>query len=430
MTVEQPHKSHPWYVPNRFRVSPMNYKEEVQSLYNFPKKMVFQDGTIRKIDHTAGTRELSTEDKVEIARLIDAVGVTEMIFAPGLYSDTVKGASVREGMAAVCKAGLKLKVRAAPAKPDWVNGDYNDIDSIADSGVAGIDISLGGPILFGESGSATTPGMEGAVARALEYIRSKGLEAGVSLGAVGQTDPDDALKLANVWLDHGAGHFKMTDHFSELSPDAVRYLIRHFKKGLKKDVPIYFHAHDSFGMATACAVAACSAGAWPESGVNGFGDNGFASFEEIVMSLEMLYGIDTGIKLESLTELSRALEEITGFKNHPLKSVVGEALWVPSKPVQYKELLDGVDCVSLFIGPYEPEVVGTRISLMWSINSVAPLSVKVKLDRMGVPYDEDDVERIVENLIQQLRAIEKAPFWLSDSEVEEVCQQRLTSSKH
>ena len=136
--------------------------------------------------------------------------------------------------------------------------------------------------------------------------------------------------------------------------------------------------------------------------MNGFGDNGFASFEEVVLSLEMLYGVNTGIKLEKLSELCRAVAEITGFKVHPLKSVLGEAVWVPARDVQYKELLDEAGCVSLYISPYEPAVVGARMNYLWSINSLSPLSVKVKLDRMGLNYQEEDVAAIFEALLERL----------------------------
>ena len=415
-----------WHVPNRFRVSPFNYEEEVQSGYRFPSRMVFQDGTIRKIDHTGGTRELSPGDKVEIARLLDDIGVQEILVAPGLYQGTVRHDLVMEGLRALCKAGLNMKVRAAPSRTEWVNGDYGYIDMLADSGVDGIDVSVGGPHLFGESGSATTPGMEKAVGKALEHVRRKGLEAGVSFSTIGRLDLADTSRLANIWLDHGAEHFKLTDHFSELSPEAVRFVVGGLRKRLNKDVPILFHAHDSFGMATACALAACSAGAWPETAVNGLGDNGFASFEEVVLSLEMLYGVDTGIKLEKLTELCRTVEEITGFKVHPLKSVLGEAVWVPSRDVQYKELLDGADCVSLYISPYEPEVVGARMNHFWSVNSLSPLSVKVKLDRMRLRYKDEDVPAIFDAILERLRAVADAPYFLRDEEVEEVCRSYIT----
>ncbi len=418
-----------WRVPGRFQVSPFNYREEVLSAYSFPSRMTFQDGTIRKIGHTAGTRELSPGDKVEIARLLDDIGVQEILIAPGLYQGTVRHELVIEGMRALCQAGLRLKVRAVPSRTEWVDGDYSYMDMIADSGVDGIDVSVGGPSLFGESGSATTPGMEKAVAKALEHVRSRGLEAGVSFSTIGRLDLEDTSRLANLWVDHGAQHYKLTDHFSELGPEAVRFVIAGLRKRLKKDVPLLFHAHDSFGMATACALAACSAGAWPETAVNGFGDNGFASFEEVVLSLEMLYGVNTGIKLEKLSELCRAVAEITGFKVHPLKSVLGEAVWVPARDVQYKELLDGAGCVSLYISPYEPAVVGARMNYLWSINSLSPLSVKVKLDRMGLNYQEEDVAAIFEALLERLRAVADAPYFRRDEEVEEICQSYVAACK-
>ena len=135
----------PWYSPHRFRVSPINYSEEVQGIYSFSTDILIQDGTLRKMEATPGARQYSIEEKLEIARLLDGVGVKELGTHPSLFEDTVKGESIIEGVRALCKAGLKIKVRASIHDLGWVKGDYSYLDMLADAGLAGVEINPGIP---------------------------------------------------------------------------------------------------------------------------------------------------------------------------------------------------------------------------------------------------------------------------------------------
>ena len=66
------------------------------------------------------------------------------------------------------------------------------------------------------------------------------------------------------------------------------------------DVPIHFHGHNDFGLATAAAVAAVRAGAsWIQGTVNGMGERaGNANLPEIALALRALYGVETNLRLD------------------------------------------------------------------------------------------------------------------------------------
>ncbi len=419
----------PWYSRHRFRVSPINYSEEVQGSYSFPTEMLIQDGTLRKMEATPGARQYSIEEKLEIARLLDGVGVKELGTHPSLFEDTVKGESVIEGVQALCKAGLKMKIRASIHDLGWVKGDYSYLDMLADTGLDGIEINPGIPEFLRTAGTPGAEEVEKTVARTLEYARRKGLDPGLVFGDIGRRDLDPLLELMNLWLDHGVGRFMLSDHYSELNPDSARYVVRYIRNGLKAPAPILVHAHNAFGMATANALAVASAGAWVETTVNGFGDRGFASFEEVVLALEMLYGVKTGIRLEGITELSQVVERITGFENHPFKPVVGETTFAPANAFQYRQLLDGAESGSIHIVTFEPGVVGSRAPIVWTVNALSPEAVRAKLDHMELPYGDEDIQAIIEALHGRLKMVDKAPFWFSDSEASEICRSTLARGK-
>jgi isopropylmalate/homocitrate/citramalate synthase len=78
----------------------------------------------------------------------------------------------------------------------------------------------------------------------------------------------------------------------------------------KYKVPIAVHCHDDFGLANANTLVAIEEGAtYPHVCVNGYGERaGNAAFEEVVMALEELHGVDTGINTESLYQLCELVE--------------------------------------------------------------------------------------------------------------------------
>jgi len=381
-----------------------------------------------------GLKEFPLTAKVEIARLLDEVGVQEIGLNPGLYSETVWGDADLEGARAISAAGLKLKVIASMEDKSWLLGDYAYIDKTIDAGVNGIELLMSvrmyrapghpeAPVLREADGKTRTD-VDQAVARALEYIRSKGIIAGMMLGGYGGRNLDELAEDMNRYLDYGVERFRIGDGTGRLNPDATRYAVGYLRGRLRKDVRLTYHAHNPFGAATAVTLAAASAGACPEVQVNAFSDKGGAGLEEVVLALEFWYGVRTGIKMEGLSGLCVAVQEITGVKNHPFKAVVGDAMYAPCWGWQYKELLAGNDAIGAHMAPYNPEVIGSRVNMVWSANILEAGVVRAKLDQMGLSYSEEDVQAIIRTIHVRLKAMSKYPAWLTDAEVEQICYQR------
>ena len=95
----------------------------------------------------------------------------------------------------------------------------------------------------------------------------------------------------------GTLRLDLMDSTSSLGPEAMKVFIRRYRSHLIRDVPVTMHVHDDFGLATAGAIAAATAGASPDVSVAGVSYRaGFAPLEEVVTSLEVLYGVDTSIR--------------------------------------------------------------------------------------------------------------------------------------
>jgi isopropylmalate/homocitrate/citramalate synthase len=198
-------------------------------------------------------------------------------------------------------------------------------------------------------------------------------------------------------------------------------VIRRILDNLTQPTRLTYIVHQPFGLGAAVAIAAAAAGAHPETHVNGFAHKGGASLEEVVLALELWYGVKTGIKLDGLAGLCALVEEVTGVPNHPYKPVVGPAMWAPSWGWQVKELLDGNDGLGTKMAPYNPEVVGAHVNLSWSAACLEPQSVQAKLAQLGLD-GRASVDAILAEAHRRILAMETYPAWLSDAEVGQICQ--------
>ena len=104
----------------------------------------------------------------------------------------------------------------------------------------------------------------------------------------------------------GAKRVTVADTVGALHPAATAFLVR--RAVAVAGVPVQVHFHDDFGLALANTVAAAEAGATILDGtVLGVGERaGNAPIEELAASLEALYGVPTGAKLERMSALAGA----------------------------------------------------------------------------------------------------------------------------
>jgi isopropylmalate/homocitrate/citramalate synthase len=116
-------------------------------------------------------------------------------------------------------------------------------------------------------------------------------------------------------INAGADKICIADTVGFVRPEVMRHIVREVKSHLwtesKYKVPIAVHCHNDFGLATANTLAAVEEGAtYTQVCVNAYGERaGNAAFEEVVMALEELYGIATGIQTEKLYQLSQLVEK-------------------------------------------------------------------------------------------------------------------------
>ena len=122
---------------------------------------------------------------------------------------------------------------------------------------------------------------------AVAYAAGEGIQ--VAFFGVDSTRADPAFYDAAyaTAVEAGAAEVVAVDTLGVASPDAVYELVGRTRELVGPDVPIHFHGHNDFGLATANAVAAARAGArWIHGTVNGMGERaGNANLAEVALAL-------------------------------------------------------------------------------------------------------------------------------------------------
>jgi 2-isopropylmalate synthase len=155
------------------------------------------------------------------------------------------------------------------------------------------------------------------------------------------------------------------------------------------DARVDVHTHDDFGMATANALAGYEAGAaQAQVSVNGIGERaGNAAFEEVVMALESVYDVDTGIDTTRIAAVSEMVEQRSGIAVPPNKPVVGDNVFAHESGIHAAGVIENAGTFEP--GVMTPEMVGADREIVLGKHA-GTHSVRKRLVDAG--YDPTDEE--------------------------------------
>jgi isopropylmalate/homocitrate/citramalate synthase len=181
-------------------------------------------------------------------------------------------------------------------------------------------------------------------------------------------------------LEAGATEAVMVDTIGVATPEAVAELIGAAREWLGDDVPLHFHGHNDFGLATANAVAAVRAGArWIHGTVNGMGERaGNANLAEVALALRGLYGLETPLLLDRIRGLSLDVARVAGYELEPYKPLVGQNLFTRESGAVASQFHDPPA-----IEPYSSELVHAERRIVLGKKSGLD-SIRIKLTELGL----------------------------------------------
>jgi isopropylmalate/homocitrate/citramalate synthase len=345
-----------------------------------PGRVRFYDTTLRDGEQTVGV-VLTPDQKLAIARALDELGV-ERIEAgfPRVSEDD------RRAVELICDAGLRAEIwgfsRAVQA----------DVDVIVELGLAATVIES--PLSDLKLAALGVPRdkMLGRIADAVSYAASKRIRVAF-FGVDGSRADLGFLERAyRAAVEAGAQEVVVVDTLGIAAPETAAFLVSNVRRWLGPDIPIHFHGHNDFGLATAAAISAFRAGAeWIHGTINGMGERaGNASIGEVAMALTALYGAETGLQLGKIREISALVRSLGGYELEPWKAVVGENLFVRESGAVASQFHDPPS-----IEPFSSALVGAERRIVLGKKSGLD-SIRIKADELGLDVPEERRAELLE----------------------------------
>jgi len=329
------------------------------------------DTTLRDGEQTVGV-VLSPEEKLEIARALDAAGVDRI--EAGFPRVSEEDA---EAIRLIAGAGLRAEVwgfsRAVPA----------DVEALVELGVRAAVIESPVSDLKLEALGVPREKMLERIAKAVSFA----VENGITVAFFGvdstRADLEFYRQSYSTAVEAGATEVVAVDTIGVATPEAAAFLVGQTVEWL--DVPVHWHGHNDFGLATAAAVAAVQAGAtWIHGTVNGMGERaGNANLLEVALALEALYGISTRLDLTQARTLATLVQERSGYALEPWKPLTGENLFTRESGAVASQFHDPPA-----IEPYSSELVGAERAIVLGKKSGLD-SIRLKAEELGLDLPEE-----------------------------------------
>ncbi len=388
--------------------SELNRKPGIRPEFAYNGPVHFYDTTLRDGEQTVGV-VLAPDQKLEIARKLDELGVSRIEAGfPRVSPDDA------EAIKLVSHAGLKAEIwgfaRAVTA----------DIEELVKLGVKATVIEIPTSDLKLQ---AYGIGREQALQRlsaAIRFAKQSGIR--VAFFPVDGTRAElDFLRVAyRTAIDSGTDEIVVVDTIGVCGPEAVFHLVTQVRSWVGPTMPIHFHGHNDFDLATASAVAAVRAGAsWIQGTVNGMGERaGNADIAEVALALRCVYGVPVELNLEKAREASETVRRLSGYQLEPWKPVVGETLFMRESGAVATQFH-----IPEAIEPYSSELVRARRELVLGKKSGID-SVDIKARELGLEISQD--QRIAVLAAVKQRSIEKRGL-VTDEEFRDIV--RKTSAK-
>jgi isopropylmalate/homocitrate/citramalate synthase len=381
-------------------VSELNARAEIRSA--FPKAPIrFYDTTLRDGEQTVGV-VLSPPQKLEIARHLDALGVSR-IEAGFPRVSAEDGEAIQLMQAAGLKAELWGFSRAVKA----------DVEELVRLGLRASVIEAPTSDIKLKAYGITRDEVLRRVSEAVTFAKQNSITVAFFAVDGTRTDLEFLRKVYTTALEAGAAEIVVVDTIGACGPEAVEFLVRQTREWVGPHIPVHFHGHNDFGMATACAVAAVRGGAsWIQGTINGMGERaGNADICEIALALRCLYDVPVVLDLTKVREVSEIVQKAGGYTLEAWKPLVGQNLFMRESGAVASQFH-----IPEAIEPYSSELVSAERHIVLGKKSGLD-SIDLKAKELGLVFPQDQRGPILAAV--KKRAIAKRGL-LSDDEFRQI----------
>ena len=382
-------------------VSPFN--SCIENL-NLPKRVFVRDSTIREGEETPGVF-YTLEEKIKIVEKLVDIGVEHIDVG---YIGKVK--DQWELANKIKEIGLKINTYShLSSNPiGWTEEIKKSLEASVDFIGFGIVLTKWQLQLFSGDENVTPQVMIGLIPPVLKRIKRLGGTAILDCVDATRSEMPLLINAIEKGIKNGVKMVMLYDSVGACNVPAISYMIKQLKP-IVKEIPLGIHVHDDFGLGTASTIAAVEQGTlYMDLVVNKLGDRaGNTALEEVIVTLEMLYGIDTGIELSKLYDLSKYIEKVSGVPLPYNKPVVGKNTFIHESELHVMSILEK-DKYWMCFTPYRPEVVGQEESIIFGPTTLHGDAVRIKCEHMNIEnYDEfsGDIMEKIQTIVNEKKFI-------------------------
>jgi isopropylmalate/homocitrate/citramalate synthase len=298
-------------------VSALNLRPGVREGY--PDSPVrFYDTTLRDGEQTVGV-VLTPQQKLEIARQLDELGVSRIEAGfPRVSPEDGEAIQLMQ------KAGIKAELWG------FSRAVAGDLEELVRLGVNATVIEAPTSDIKLKAYGMTRDQVLRKATEAIAFARKNNIKVAYFSVDGTRSDLEFLKKIYLETLNAGATEIVVVDTIGACGPEAAALLVKEVCGWVGPNVPVHWHGHNDFGMATACACAAVRAGAtWLQGTINGMGERaGNADIGEIALALRCLYDVPVALKLENVRQTSMVVANAAGYTLEAWKPLVGDNLFM------------------------------------------------------------------------------------------------------
>lgn len=375
-----------------------------------PKDIKIDDTTLRDGEQTAGV-VFANDEKIHIAKMLDRAGVHQI--EAGIPA---MGGDEKDAIKKI--AGLDLNCSVL----GWNRPVESDIQASVDCGVDAVALSISSSDIHIEHKlRKSREWVLDTMKAGVDYAKGHNLYVSVNAEDASRSDMEFLLQFARTARDAGADRLRYCDTLGILDPFETFLRVKNIIDIIGIDIEM--HTHNDFGMAIANAIAGIKAGAtYVNTTINGLGERaGNAAFEELVMALKFVEGVDLGFNTNLFRNLSEYVARASNRVLPTWKPIVGGNLFVYESENKVRGIQADPATYELF---KETDVGLERQYVPGKYSGVS--SITQKLNMLGHKIDEKQAAELAEIIRKKTVASKRSLF---DSEILDTYKEYKNKSK-
>ncbi len=344
------------------------------------------DSTLREGEQFANAF-FSTDDKLEIAHMLDAFGVEYI----ELTSPCASPQSL-DDCRAIAKLGLHTKVLT------HVRCNMDDARMAVDTGVDGVDVVIGTSSFLREFGHGkSVDGIIDLARDVISWLCQQDVEVRFSTEDSLRSNLNDLIRVYQAIDALGVDRVGIADTVGIGSPEQIRFLVEAVSRHVQADIE--FHGHNDTGCAVANSYAALCGGArYIDTTILGIGErNGITPLGGLIARL---YTLDKSLvekyKLEMLHEMDHFIARLVGITVPFNNYITGFTAFTHKAGIHAKAVLNNPSTYEAL----DPADFGLSRYINVSSRLTGWNAIKDRARQLSIDLDDEQIKEITRRIKQ------------------------------